>query len=178
VEGFDRNGALVLGGLGARAAHAESLPANDLLRTYCGGCHQEHGGRFDRISAIRKTPEGWVMTLARMRQVHGLALSDEVRDAVVRYLSDTQGLAPSESAAGRFALERRPNAQDLNLGPEMAVMCGRCHTLARASLQRRDERSGSNWRTPTWANGRRSNTRPPAATALGGKLPAAPCPHN
>ena len=131
--------ALVLGGLGARAAHAGSLPANDLLRTYCGGCHQEHGGRFDRISAIRKTPEGWVMTLARMRQVHGLALSDEVRDAVVRYLSDTQGLAPSESAAGRFALERRPNAQDLNLSPEMAVMCGRCHTLARASLQRRDE---------------------------------------
>ena len=62
-----------------------------------------------------------------------------MRDAIVRYLADTQGLAPSESAAGRFALERRPNAQDLDLGPEMGVMCGRCHTLARASLQRRDE---------------------------------------
>jgi quinohemoprotein amine dehydrogenase len=132
--------ALFLGGLiGVRSARAESLPGNDLLRTYCSGCHQEKGGQFDRISAIRKTPEGWVMTLARMRQVHGLALSDETRDAVVRFLSDSQGLAPSESAAGRFALERQPNAQDLDLGPEMTVMCGRCHTLARISLQRRDQ---------------------------------------
>ena len=111
----------------------------DLVRAYCSGCHQERDGQFDRISAMRKSPEGWVMTLFRMHQVHGLALDEEARDAVVRYLADTQGLAPSESAAGRFALERRPNAQDLDLGPEVGVMCGRCHSLARVSLQRRDE---------------------------------------
>ena len=119
---------------------ADALPAGaDLLRTYCSGCHQKSSEGFNRISAIRKTPEGWVMTLVRMRQVHGLALTDEVRDAIVRYLSDTQGLAPTESAAGRFALERQPNAQDLDLGSEINVMCGRCHSLARVSLQRRDE---------------------------------------
>src|SRR5262249_38504325 len=111
----------------------------DLIRAYCSGCHQEHAGQFDRISAMRKTPEGWLMTLFRMRQVHGLSLDEATRDAVIRYLSDTQGLAPSESAAGRFALERRPNAQDIDLGPEIGVMCGRCHSLARVSLQRRDE---------------------------------------
>ncbi len=114
-----------------------------LVRTYCSGCHQPVDGQLNRIGAMRKTPEGWVMTLARMRQVHGLNLSDEVRDGIVHYLSDTQGLAPSESAAGRFALERRPNAQDLDLGPEIGVMCGRCHSLARAALQRRDE---AEWR--------------------------------
>ena len=126
------------------AAHAGApAPGEVLVRNYCGGCHREHDGTFERISSIRKTPEGWVMTLFRMRQVHGLVLTDEVRESIVRYLADTQGLAPAESAAGRFALEQRPNAQDLNAGPEIEVMCGRCHSVARSALQRRDE---SEWR--------------------------------
>jgi quinohemoprotein amine dehydrogenase len=120
----------------ARAGTAAQGP--ELVRTYCGGCHQEHDGQFERISAIRKTPEGWLMTLFRMRQVHGLVLNADVQASIVRSLADTQGLAPAESAAGRFALERRPNAQDIDVGPEIGVMCGRCHSLARVSLQRRD----------------------------------------
>ena len=127
---------------GWTTAHAVP-PGGELVRSYCSGCHHETAGRFERISDIRKTPEGWLMTLFRMRQVHGLVLEDGVRDALVRYLADTQGLAPSEAAAGRFALERRPNARDLDLGPELNVMCGRCHSLARVSLQRRDE---AEWR--------------------------------
>ena len=125
--------------LTASTPHAADAPdGKALVRTYCSGCHLEHGGAFERINSIRKTPEGWVMTLLRMRNVHGLALPEDVHDAIVRHLSDTQGLAPSESAAGRFALERRPNVKDLDLGPELAQMCGRCHSLARVSLQRRD----------------------------------------
>jgi quinohemoprotein amine dehydrogenase len=140
--------AALLGGqtsLGAENSAQTAAPAGaapqgaDLVRAYCSGCHHESAGQFERISAIRKTPEGWAMTLFRMRQVHGLKLEDGVRDSVVRYLADTQGLAPGESAAGRFALERRPNAKDLDAGAEINVMCGRCHSLARASLQRRDE---------------------------------------
>ena len=118
---------------------AALAPGRNLVRTYCSGCHQERSGGFERISAIRKTPEGWEMTLFRMHQVHGLVLDDPARASIMRYLADTQGLAPSESAAGRFALERQPNAQDLDLGPEIGVMCGRCHSLARVSLQRRGE---------------------------------------
>jgi len=110
-----------------------------LVRTYCSGCHEETSpGYFNRISNLRKTPEGWVMTLFRMRQVHGLALPEDVRDAIVRSLADSQGLAPSESAAGRFALERRPNVPDLQLEGDTNTMCARCHTAARISLQRRD----------------------------------------
>lgn len=125
--------------LSASVATAAPEPGVALVRTWCSGCHRETGaGQFERISAIRKTPEGWVMTLFRMRQVHHLALADDVHDAIVRHLADTQGLAPAESAPGRFALERRPNAQDLDLGPELGVMCGRCHSLARVALQRRD----------------------------------------
>lgn len=122
------------------AAPADTAASGrDLVRIHCGGCHQEHAGEFERISAMRKTPEGWVMTLFRMRQVHGLVLDDDARESIVRYLADTQGLAPIESAAGRFALERRPNAKDIDLGPEIDVMCGRCHSLARVSLQHRGE---------------------------------------
>jgi quinohemoprotein amine dehydrogenase len=124
----------------ASAATAAAAPAGrELVRAYCSGCHQEHNGELERISTMRKTPEGWLMTLVRMRQVHGLMLEEPARDAIVRYLADTQGLAPSEAAPGRFALERRPNAQDLDLGAEVGVMCGRCHSLARVSLERRDE---------------------------------------
>ena len=125
--------------LSATVAAAPAGSGAALVRSYCAGCHLEHGtGQFERISAIRKSPEGWVMTLFRMRQVHHLMLPDDVHDAIVRFLADSQGLAPSESAAGRFALERRPNAQDVDLGPELGVMCGRCHSLARVALQRRD----------------------------------------
>jgi quinohemoprotein amine dehydrogenase len=125
--------------LSASAALAAPDPGAALVRTWCSGCHHEtKPGRFERISAIRKTPEGWVMTLFRMRQVHHLMLTDAVQDAIVRHLADTQGLAPSEAAPARFALERRPNVQDLDLGPELGVMCGRCHSLARVALQRRD----------------------------------------
>ncbi len=132
---------LVLGLAMAPPSRAEGTPAAgaDLVRGHCSGCHREQGGRFERISAIRKSPEGWAMTLFRMRQVHGVVLDDDVRSSILRYLADTQGLAPAESAAGRFALEQRPNAQDIDLGPEMGVMCGRCHSLARVALQRRDE---------------------------------------
>ena len=122
----------------ARAAAAGEPQGRELVRAYCSGCHHENAGQFERISNLRKTPEGWLMTLFRMRQVHGLQLEQGVRDSLVRYLADTQGLAPSEAKAGRFALERRPNVQDLDLGPQIGVMCGRCHSLARVSLQRRD----------------------------------------
>jgi quinohemoprotein amine dehydrogenase len=126
-------------GTAQTAVAADATPdGRTLVRTYCSGCHLEHDGAFERISSIRKSPEGWVMTLFRMHNVHGLALPEEASDAIVRYLSDTQGLAPAESAPARFALERRPNVKDLDLGPELAPMCGRCHSLARVALQRRD----------------------------------------
>jgi quinohemoprotein amine dehydrogenase len=109
------------------------------VRNDCSGCHRETApGHFDRISDIRKTPEGWAMTLFRMHQVHGLALEPAERDEVLRYLSDVGGLAPQEAAPGRFALERRPDAKDLTIDDDTQTMCGRCHSLARVALQHRD----------------------------------------
>ncbi len=128
--------ALVVGLVGTAAAGPEG---EELLRAHCSACHHENAGQFEHISTIRQTPEGWLMTLSRMHEVHRLVLDDAARDALVRYLSDTQGLAPGESMAGRFALERRPNVADLDLGADVNATCGQCHSLARVSLQRRDE---------------------------------------
>lgn len=128
--------------LAVAAAAAAATAANDgaaAVRNDCSGCHREKApGHFDRISDIRKTPEGWVMTLFRMHQVHGLTLEPAERDRVLRYLSTVGGLAPEEAAPGRFALERRPDAKDLTFDDDMQAMCGRCHSLARVALQRRD----------------------------------------
>jgi quinohemoprotein amine dehydrogenase len=114
-----------------------------LLQANCGGCHQSStSGQYARISSLRKTPEGWLMTITRMQQVHGLQLADADRDALVRYLADTQGLAPAEAMPARYALEQRPNVQDLQLPSEpqtdLQTVCARCHSAARVVLQRRD----------------------------------------
>ena len=81
---------------------AVALDSEALLQTYCSGCHPVSApNHYARISSMRKSPEGWLMTLVRMQQVHGLRLTTDERDAIVRYLADTQGLAPAEAAPAR-----------------------------------------------------------------------------
>ena len=73
------------------------------MRGKCLACHTEVDGVFSRISDQRKTPEGWLMTIARMQIMHGLKITDEERRTVVKYLADRQGLAPSETDGYRYA---------------------------------------------------------------------------
>ncbi len=123
----------------AAAASGEPPPGLKILRESCAACHlQSTPDHFARISEIRKTPEGWLMTIFRMQHVHHVQLSEADRDVLVRYLADTQGLAPAETTAARYALERRPNVQDLVLPGDLQTMCARCHSAARIALQRRD----------------------------------------
>lgn len=116
--------------------------ANDaLLQSHCMGCHvpeQMNPMKLSRISHQRKTPEGWLMTVARMQVVHGLKITHENRRALVKYLADTQGLAPQEASPYRYVLERRLNHVE-EKQPELAEMCARCHSQARIGLQRREE---------------------------------------
>lgn len=123
------------------ALHApDSLAAGDaqtLLKQNCMGCHTpEADNGLSRISHQRKTPEGWLMSIARMQTMHGLKISDEDRRTLVKYLADTQGLAPSETDGMRYALERRLNAAE-HFDEQTTQMCGRCHSGARVALQRR-----------------------------------------
>jgi quinohemoprotein amine dehydrogenase len=133
--------ATVLPAPAAGAADVETL-----LRQNCAGCHGETSAPFSRMYAQRKTPEGWEMTLRRMQLLHKVPYADadgrpseEVFATLVRHFADTQGLAPEESAPYRYILERRLNTIDVPEDPEYAVMCSRCHSIARVGLQRRTE---------------------------------------
>lgn len=108
-----------------------------LLAETCGSCHAaDSSGALSRISGQRKTPEGWLMTIVRMRLFHDAVIDPKVQSELVRYLADTQGLAPSETEGHRYILERAPNHVEEVEAP-LAEMCARCHSGARISLQRR-----------------------------------------
>ena len=75
--------------IGAFAIGAPANASEDLLKNHCMGCHvpeQMNPLKLSRISHQRKTPEGWLMTIARMQVVHGLQVSDENRRALVKHL--------------------------------------------------------------------------------------------
>jgi len=109
-----------------------------LVANVCTACHAElEGGGLSRISEGRRTPEGWDMTLVRMMNFHGLDLSRSDRRALVKYLSDTNGLAPAESAPFRYMIERQPDVVEDRDNPRLMEMCARCHSIARVGLQRR-----------------------------------------
>ncbi len=109
-----------------------------LLEARCAGCHEPRGDGLYRVNTIRKTPEGWDMTLVRMIQWHGADIPARERRQLVQYLSDVQGLAPAETARYRYILERRPNVIETYPDPEVGEICARCHSYARIALQRRD----------------------------------------
>lgn len=148
LSGFFRTGARLVctlavafgasGAGAAKAGEAGDAAARGLIEARCGACHLDNG-ELNRIFDIRKTPEGWDMTVVRMGLWHKVELTPDERRDIVKYLADRQGLAPSESAPFRFLTERRPNMQDRPPSEEMAQMCGRCHSFGRVALQRRDE---------------------------------------
>lgn len=135
---------LVLGAgcLLAAGVAAAPLSAPDILNSKCAACHLDNG-KLQRIGTMRKTPEGWDMSIARMQIWHKVPLTKQERQLLVKYLSDRQGLAPGETADYRFLIERKPNAQDRVPNKVLSEMCARCHSFGRVGLQRRD---GVEWK--------------------------------
>ncbi len=136
---------LVVAGLLSLNLQAADEPlGNQLLKGNCLGCHTPTDNGLSRISQQRKSAEGWEMTINRMRVVHGLQLrhedmsEGEVLGELVKYLADTQGLAPAETADVRYLLERDGNYQE-SFDALVAETCGRCHSSARVALQRRTQ---------------------------------------
>lgn len=110
-----------------------------LLEQSCGGCHMAgDSGALSRIEGQRKTPEGWLMTIVRMRLFHGMEITPDEQSRLVHYLSDTQGLAPAETDGYRYILEREPAVVE-EVGAPLGEMCARCHSAARVALQRRTQ---------------------------------------
>lgn len=109
-----------------------------MLDTICAACHAKDAyGKYSRIDASRRTPEGWDMNVVRMIRNYGLNLSDADRAAVVRYLADTRGLSVEETDGYRYVLEKEPVADDTGVNQLMTETCRRCPSYARVALQRR-----------------------------------------
>lgn len=123
---------------------ASAQDAQTVLQARCAACHERTAeGGLNRISEVRKTPEGWDMTIVRMMIMHGVEVTPDERHALVKCLADTQGLAPSETKGFRYILERQPGVIETPATEELGTMCARCHSWARTALQRRTE---ADWR--------------------------------
>ena len=131
-------GAFAAIGLAVSAGAVAAADAEAILSARCGACHAEEAGGLSRINAQRKTPEGWDMIIARMMIMHDIEVTSEERATLVKYLADTQGLAPEETADYRYILERQPAAIEEYPTEDLGNMCGRCHSWARVALVRKD----------------------------------------
>ncbi|WP_151702904.1 quinohemoprotein amine dehydrogenase subunit alpha [Nitrincola alkalilacustris] len=135
------SGVLLLAGLASLPLAAQE--GHQLLRNNCGVCHAESGSAdnpvFSRISEQRKSPEGWLMTINRMVHLRDVEISADDKRNLVRYLADTQGLAPDEAAPFRYLLEQDTNLIETGVDAELVETCARCHSGARFALQRRTE---------------------------------------
>lgn len=104
----------------------------------CASCHaQDSKQRLSRISYRRTTPEGWQETIRRMVSLNKADIDPADARAIVKYLSDAQGLAPEEVAPATFELERRLIDFKYTAHAETERVCASCHSMGRVMLQRR-----------------------------------------
>ncbi|MEX2570093.1 MAG: quinohemoprotein amine dehydrogenase subunit alpha [Gemmatimonadota bacterium] len=111
--------------------------SSDVVVRNCGACHaRDDTGRMGRISYLRKTPEGWQTSIRRMVSLHGVNLQPDAASEVLRYLANTQGLAPEELSPGLFEVERRMDPFSFADG-DTEETCTACHSMGRIITQRR-----------------------------------------
>jgi len=98
---------------------------------------RDSAGYMQRLSYERKTPEGWEMSVRRMVSLNNVTIDPATARAVVKYLSDHHGLAPSELRAGRFEVERRMIEYRYTADTRTETTCRACHSMGRVITQRR-----------------------------------------
>lgn len=118
----------------------KGIPVTDaLVRKYCVTCHQDHGeGKLSRISFMRKSPEGWSLSLERMKRLYHLVIPEEDAKAMLRYLANDHGLARSEAERALYDAERRVHWSEEQHDQELRETCGECHSLGRVFAEYRD----------------------------------------
>jgi quinohemoprotein amine dehydrogenase len=119
------------------------IPVTDqLVIDSCDRCHAvDDDGMMTRVSYMRKSPEGWQQSIRRMVTLNDAELDAETARDIVRYLSDSHGLAPEELRPGRFEVERRLidwSYEESHEGDEdVDRVCSSCHSMGRVVIQRR-----------------------------------------
>jgi len=125
-------------------ASDEGIPiTNNTVKSVCGGCHTtDDKGRMSRISFRRTTPEGWQETIRRMVTLNQAEIEPADAREIVKYLSDTLGLAPEEVKPAEFEVERRLIDFEYKGNDDTKEICSSCHSMGRVMLQRR---TGREW---------------------------------
>lgn len=127
---------------GAAAKPAENkdpgIPVTDpLVKEKCGRCHlADAKGNLSRISNVRTTPEGWEEAIKRMIRLNDLQVTPDEARKILRYLSNTHGLAPEEAAPVEYYSEHRIVDEKFT-DPDVRHACASCHAIARPLSWRR-----------------------------------------
>ena len=112
--------------------------ADQTVIARCGSCHvRDSTGVMERLSYLRKTPEGWEISIRRMVALQKVKVDPTEARAVVKYLSNAQGLAPAEARPARFESERRAIDYRYTADSRTEQTCRACHSLGRVISQRR-----------------------------------------
>jgi len=91
-----------------------------------------------RISYMRKSPEGWEISLKRMLRLYGVELEPDQARQMIRYLANDHGLARAEAASSMYEVERRVHWSEEKQAEDLRETCAKCHTLGRVLAERRD----------------------------------------
>lgn len=121
------------------------IPVTDKLTiSKCSVCHTPDAkGNLSRISWLRTTPEGWSQTIKRMVKLNGLSITPEESRQVVRYLSDSHGLAPEEAKPVMYLPEHRVVTETNIPSESVRNGCAACHAFAQPLSWRR---SAKEWK--------------------------------
>ena len=119
----------------------EGIPIdNQAVVENCSSCHtRDDSGRMSRISYMRKTPEGWQASIRRMIALSDVKVDPGAAREIVRYLSNSLGLAPEELRPGLFEVERRMIDWQYEADEDTRETCSACHSMGRVITQRRTE---------------------------------------
>lgn len=111
--------------------------SNPLVVEKCSRCHvADAKGNLSRISAVRTTPEGWEEAIKRMVRLNGLQLTPDEAHQILRYLSDSHGLAPEEAKPIQYFVEREMIDEKLP-NDDVQHACASCHAFAKPLSWRR-----------------------------------------
>ncbi|WP_096199295.1 quinohemoprotein amine dehydrogenase subunit alpha [Bacillus sp. FJAT-45350] len=111
---------------------------SSLIQSSCLTCHAVENGKAERISDIRKTPEGWDLTISRMQDVWGLDITHEEKREIIKELSHTNGLAPAEMEESMYWITREGTTIEDDRGV-FAQSCLQCHSIGQPLAQRRTD---------------------------------------
>lgn len=133
------SGALMAPGAGA-------FSKDSLVWKKCTGCHEPAGGKIPRVEEIRTTPEEWIVIIDRMHRLHGMDLSKEELDGLLKELCTSQILTPDELAKVSYLnLFDNPQTMETPSGPDeqkLFVTCVRCHSAGKIHSYRM---TAANW---------------------------------